>query len=96
MQYYSHYRHRDFFLCLGHKAGVIKANSLAQPNLYVPIAARELERKIELLNVHFGSRRSKDRFDPEVFRGLARLRGMECRAQEGYAEAFFARKVAIV
>jgi hypothetical protein len=28
-----------------------------------------------------------------VFRGLARLRGMECRAPEGYAEAFFARKV---
>jgi LmbE family N-acetylglucosaminyl deacetylase len=66
-----------------------------QPNLYVPIAAREFERKIDLLNTHFGSQRSKDWFDPDVFRGLARLRGMECRAQEGYAEAFFARKVTL-
>jgi LmbE family N-acetylglucosaminyl deacetylase len=68
---------------------------LGQPNLYVPVAARELERKIELLERHFASQRSKDWFDPEVFRGLARLRGMECRAPEGYAEAFFARKVAM-
>jgi LmbE family N-acetylglucosaminyl deacetylase len=68
---------------------------LGQPNTYVPITARELERKIELLNVHFGSQRSKDWFDAEVFRGLARLRGMECRAPEGYAEAFFARKVVL-
>ena len=68
---------------------------LAQPNFYVPVAARDLERKIDLLNTHFGSQRSKDWFDPEVFRGLARLRGMECRAREGYAEAFFARKVAM-
>lgn len=68
---------------------------MAQPNLYVPVTARELERKIDLLNTHFGSQRSKDWFDPQVFRGLARLRGMECRAQEGYAEAFYARKVSL-
>jgi LmbE family N-acetylglucosaminyl deacetylase len=68
---------------------------LGQPNMYVPVGARELERKIELLNTHFASQRSKDWFDPEVFRGLARIRGMECRAPEGYAEAFFARKVSM-
>jgi LmbE family N-acetylglucosaminyl deacetylase len=68
---------------------------LGQPNMYVPVGVRELERKIELLDMHFASQRSKDWFDPEVFRGLARIRGMECRAPEGYAEAFFARKVAM-
>ena len=68
---------------------------LGQPNTYVPITARDLERKIQLLNAHFGSQRSKDWFDAEVFRGLARLRGMECRAPEGYAEAFFTRKVVL-
>jgi hypothetical protein len=26
---------------------------------------------------------------------LARLRGMECRAPEGYAEAFFGRKLSL-
>jgi len=69
---------------------------LGQPNVYVPITAHALQRKLDLLNAHFGSQRSKDWFDPEVFRGLARLRGMECRAPDGYAEAFFARKLAIM
>ncbi len=65
---------------------------LDRPNLYVPVDARTMERKIELLLAHFGTQRSKDWFDAEIFRGLARLRGMECRAPEGYAEAFFMRK----
>jgi LmbE family N-acetylglucosaminyl deacetylase len=63
-----------------------------QPNLYVPVDARTIERKTELLLAHFGTQRHKDWFDAETFRGLARLRGMECRAPEGYAEAYFMRK----
>jgi LmbE family N-acetylglucosaminyl deacetylase len=66
---------------------------LGKPNFYLPISARALERKIELLVAHFGSQRSKLWFDAETFRGLARLRGMECRAVERYAEAFVARKL---
>lgn len=66
---------------------------MGQPNLYLPISAGTLQRKIELLISHFGSQRSKQWFDAETFRGLARLRGMECRAAERYAEAFFARKL---
>jgi LmbE family N-acetylglucosaminyl deacetylase len=69
---------------------------MSQPNLYVPVSAATLERKIELLKAHFGSQRSKQWFDAETFRGLARLRGMECRAPERYAEAFFARKLNLV
>jgi len=66
---------------------------VGQPNLYVPLPSRILERKTGLLMAHFGSQRSKHWFDEETFRGLARLRGMECRAPEYYAEAFFARKL---
>jgi LmbE family N-acetylglucosaminyl deacetylase len=65
---------------------------LGQPNVYMPLTAAVLERKIELLLSHFGTQRSKDWFDAETFTGLARLRGMECRAREGYAEAFVLRK----
>jgi LmbE family N-acetylglucosaminyl deacetylase len=68
---------------------------LGQPNLYVPISERALQRKIELLMSHFGSQRSKHWFDKQIFQGLARLRGMECRAPELYAEAFFARKLSL-
>ena len=66
---------------------------LGRPNGYIPLEAEVLERKIELLNIHFGTQRSKDWFDGETFRGLARLRGIECRASGGYAEAFMLRKV---
>jgi LmbE family N-acetylglucosaminyl deacetylase len=68
---------------------------LGQPNFYVPMPKDVLARKVELLMRHFGSQRSKDWFDPETFTGLARLRGMECRAPEGLAEAFTLRKAAL-
>ncbi|HWE20359.1 MAG TPA: PIG-L deacetylase family protein [Hyphomicrobiaceae bacterium] len=68
---------------------------LGQPNVFVPLAADILERKIEFLLAHFGTQRSKHWFDADIFRGLARVRGMECRAPERYAEAFFARKLAL-
>jgi hypothetical protein len=31
----------------------------------------------------------------QTFMGLARLRGAECRAAEGFAEAFYGRKLAV-
>jgi LmbE family N-acetylglucosaminyl deacetylase len=65
---------------------------LGQPNLYVPLTSAVLEHKIELLLSHFQTQRSKAWFDAETFRGLARLRGMECRSPERYAEAFALRK----
>jgi LmbE family N-acetylglucosaminyl deacetylase len=67
----------------------------ARPNFYVPITAATLDRKLELLETHFGSQRSKDWFDTETFRGLARLRGMECRAPERYAEAYTVAKAVL-
>ena len=68
---------------------------IGQPNLYMPISATVIQRKVDLLVSHFGSQRSKQWFDAETFLGLARLRGMECRAGERYAEAFIARKLAL-
>jgi LmbE family N-acetylglucosaminyl deacetylase len=68
---------------------------LGQTNLYMPVSPEAVRRKVDLLNLHFGSQRSKQWFDSDLFLGLARLRGMECRAPERYAEAFFARKLTI-
>jgi LmbE family N-acetylglucosaminyl deacetylase len=64
---------------------------LGRPNVYVPLANDVMDSKIALLMKHFGSQRSKDWFDDETFRGLARLRGIETRAR--YAEAFYANKI---
>jgi LmbE family N-acetylglucosaminyl deacetylase len=66
---------------------------IGRPNVYVPVSRELMARKTELLQRHFGSQRSKDWFEPETYLSLARLRGVECRASEGFAEAFHARKL---
>jgi LmbE family N-acetylglucosaminyl deacetylase len=66
---------------------------LGRPSTYIPATRAAMERKVELLIKHFGTQRSKDWFTAETFLGLARLRGNECRAAEGYAEAFHTRKM---
>ncbi len=68
---------------------------LGRPNLYQPIEQAALERKIALLQEHFKTQRTKDWFDPDTFRALARLRGMECRALERVAEAFVMSKAVL-
>lgn len=66
---------------------------LGQPNVYVPLSGNVARRKSKALVDVFGTQRGKDWFSEETFLGLLRLRGIECRAGEGYAEAFHARKV---
>jgi len=68
---------------------------LARPNIYQPVSQANLERKIALLHEHFDTQRSKDWFDPDTFRALARLRGMEARAPERVAEAFVLSKAVL-
>lgn len=64
---------------------------LARPQVYVALETAVLDRKITLLDRVFPSQRSRDWWDDELFRGLARLRGVESRSR--YAEAFFADKL---
>ncbi len=66
---------------------------LTARNTYVPFDASVMEQKIDLLMKHFATQRTKDWFDPDTFRGLARLRGIECRAPGRFAEAFTIRKL---
>jgi LmbE family N-acetylglucosaminyl deacetylase len=67
---------------------------LSRPSMYVPLSAETARRKVELLHKCFPSQRDRDWWDDEVFLGLARLRGMECRAP--YAEAFTCTKSVLV
>jgi LmbE family N-acetylglucosaminyl deacetylase len=66
---------------------------LGSPNLYVPLSRTVAARKIELLLEHFASQRSRPWFRSETFDGLMCLRGVECNAPEGRAEAFHAPKM---
>jgi len=66
---------------------------LGRPAMYVPLSEQAARRKVELLHKCFPSQQRRDWWDDEVFLGLARLRGMECRAP--YAEAFTCTKSVI-
>ncbi len=68
---------------------------LGRPNVFVPLTAETAETKVRLLHEHFRSQRDKDWFDAETFNGLMRLRGLEIRAEERFAEAFVGRKLGI-
>lgn len=69
---------------------------LETPNLYVPLTGDQVDSKLAILATHFPSQAStKPWFDPETFRGLMRLRGVECGADSGYAEGFHARKAVL-
>jgi len=67
---------------------------IGRPTMYVPLPADTARHKMELLDKCFPSQRNRDWWDDEVFLGLARLRGMECRAR--YAEAFTCSKSVIL
>jgi len=68
---------------------------LGVPNLFVPVSEELALEKVDLLLRAFASQRDRHWFDREVFLGLMRIRGMECRSESGYAEAFFARKLPV-
>lgn len=68
---------------------------IGNPNLFVSLTRDQLHRKIETLNRSFASQRSHRWFTDETFVALARLRGIGCNAPEGFAEAFYARKIVI-
>jgi LmbE family N-acetylglucosaminyl deacetylase len=66
---------------------------LGRPNTYLPLPDDVARRKVELLNACFPSQKSRDWWDDELFLGLMRVRGMECRSR--YAEAFGCHKAVL-
>lgn len=68
---------------------------LGRPNVYVPLDETLVARKIETLLRCFPSQVKKPWFTADTFRGLMRLRGVECQSPGGFAEAFFARKLTL-
>jgi LmbE family N-acetylglucosaminyl deacetylase len=66
---------------------------LGRRNVYLPLTDEVARRKVELAHACFPSQKARDWWDDEVFLGLARLRGMECRAR--YAEAFTCTKAVL-
>jgi LmbE family N-acetylglucosaminyl deacetylase len=68
---------------------------LGQPNLFVPVSAADFDAKVDTLMRCFPSQHARSWFRPETFRALGHIRGIECVAPSGYAEAFHARKIRV-
>jgi LmbE family N-acetylglucosaminyl deacetylase len=68
---------------------------LGQPNVYAPVTAAHARRKARYLLAAYATQRAKRWFTEDTFRALLRLRGVECNAASGLAEAFHGRKVII-
>jgi hypothetical protein len=61
--------------------------------VYLPVPDELLRRKVELLSSCYPSQVGRDWWDDELFLGVARQRGMECRSR--YAEAFEVDKLIV-
>jgi LmbE family N-acetylglucosaminyl deacetylase len=68
---------------------------LGQPGLFVPLPTEVYQKKIRYILDSFQSQHSKRWFREDLFSSLMRLRGMECNAPSGYAEAFYCRKLVL-
>jgi LmbE family N-acetylglucosaminyl deacetylase len=64
---------------------------MRSPSHFVALDEGLAHRKVELLRKCFGSQLSRDWWDDDLFMGLMRIRGVECRAP--YAEGFYTSKV---
>jgi LmbE family N-acetylglucosaminyl deacetylase len=68
---------------------------MGQPSLFASLQAETCKKKVGYIMDAFQSQRTKPWFEQETFLSLMRLRGMECNAASGYAEAFYCRKLVL-
>lgn len=66
---------------------------VGSPNVFVHLDQCTCEQKIDQLQRSFSSQAAKPWFSRETFLSTLRLRGIESRAPDGYAEAFYGRKL---
>jgi LmbE family N-acetylglucosaminyl deacetylase len=68
---------------------------LGSPNVFVHLDEIAVRTKVDCLLDCFKSQASNHWFSEELFISLLRLRGIECNASTGFAEAFYCRKMVI-
>lgn len=68
---------------------------MGAPGVFVPLQLELAQKKVRYIVDTFQSQRGKRWFQEETFLSLMRLRGMECNAPSGYAEAFYCRKLVL-
>ena len=68
---------------------------LGRANLYVPLSVTDVSTKVEHVLAVFRTQHGRTWFTVDTLRATLRLRGVECRAPDGFAEAFICRKLVV-
>jgi LmbE family N-acetylglucosaminyl deacetylase len=66
---------------------------LGRPNVFVALDESHVRQKIATIIECFRSQRNRTWFTADTFTSILRVRGVECNAAGGYAEAFYGRKL---
>ena len=83
--------YRDHFIL---EYEIIKYDGdIGVPNLFVHLDESTCQKKIDLIMDCFKSQKNRDWFTSDAFLSVLRIRGIECRAPEKYAEGFYCRKL---
>jgi LmbE family N-acetylglucosaminyl deacetylase len=84
---------RDHFIL---EYEVIKYDGdLGAPNFFVHISEAICQKKVGIIMDSFKSQGEKDWFTADAFFSVLRIRGIESKAPEKYAEAFYCRKLVL-
>jgi LmbE family N-acetylglucosaminyl deacetylase len=68
---------------------------LGKPTVFVPLEQHQVDAKVDAIWDAYVSQQDKHWFTKETFLALLRVRGIECKAPSGYAEAFHCRKLVL-
>jgi LmbE family N-acetylglucosaminyl deacetylase len=68
---------------------------LGNPVVFMPLSRDQVRQKVEIISRYFPSQTARSWFSDETFLAMARLRGVGCRAPDGVAEAFYAKKIVL-
>jgi LmbE family N-acetylglucosaminyl deacetylase len=68
---------------------------MGRPSVFVPLEPEVYKKKVRYILDSFQSQHAKQWFREDTFLSLMRLRGMECNAPSGYAEAFYCGKLVL-
>jgi LmbE family N-acetylglucosaminyl deacetylase len=68
---------------------------LGRPTVFVPLERAQVDAKVDAIWDAYESQHDKHWFTKETFLALMRIRGIECKAPSGYAEAFHCRKLVL-
>jgi LmbE family N-acetylglucosaminyl deacetylase len=68
---------------------------MGSPNTFVELDEPTGRRKIDTILAFFQTQEHRHWFSEDLFLSILRLRGMECAAPTGYAEAFYCRKMVL-